>query len=173
MNGSFNFYDGSFIFRKLLTRDNETEMDPEWEGEQLVGKTIQFYKGDSSEGNKQAGKVTAVHIAEDGESATATVEGHDEPVQIAETNAAGDLVYYGNLCDPEWRGADLIGRRIALCECTYDGAQSDPASWVKRPFVISYDEDTGKHRVRFQDNTEKDVALEPKGEDSWRYLLGW
>ena len=168
------------VLRFLLTRDMDTTMDAEWEGQQLVGKTIQHYGGGA--GRTTGSKVMKIEekTNEDGQQVVwaTDADGIDE-IEVGKVAADGTLQYYGNRWDPEHAGADLIGRRIALCEYGQDDDgdgemdQFQPAAWDKRPFVIAYDTTTEAHTVRYEDNTEEVVYLEPKGTSSWRYLQGW
>jgi hypothetical protein len=184
-NLTVDFYDNEFIWRYLLTRDADTQMDPRWEGEQLVGRKIhpgRDYRGDNTEGFTVA-TYTEEETGDDGKTTKVgkvTLEGVDGNIEVGKQDADGNMQFYGNLWDPaEDAGAKLIGRRIALCEYGQDADgdgeddQFQPSAWVKRPFVIAFDEETKKHTLRFQDKTEKELELEPNGFTSWRFLLGW
>jgi hypothetical protein len=176
-------------------RDEKTTMDPDWEGECLIGKTIQAplpYGKVKVTGVDVFGSVTA------DSNIIATCERVDDPhylsrcsleeddrdpeseVVVGTIDSTGVAYYYGKSVDPEHPGADLVGRRVALCTYNQDqdgdgeiDEQSDPKSWLKRPFCLEYDASDHMHKFRFADGTEERIALEPHGNASWRYLKGW
>jgi hypothetical protein len=218
-NLTVDFYDKEFIWRYLLTRDADTQMDPRWEGEQLVGRKIHpdpgFREGSTAYGKTEYGSViyggvkggtwntegfkvatyTEEETDDDGKTTNVnpwvTLEGLDGKIlvdkedrkmkfEVGKEDADGNMQFHGSSWDPaEDAGAKLIGRRIALCEFGQDADgdgesdQCQPSAWVKRPFVIAFDEETKQHTLRFQDKTEKELGLEPNGTSSWRFLLGW
>ena len=174
-DAAIDFFDNDFVWRWLQTRDGDTIMDPDWEGQALVGKTIQHYEPRQG----SCGEVESVAEADEDGVVFATVAGASGPVEVGKRDPDGKVQFYGNNTDPANTGAELIGRRIALCkwgkDADGDGAddQRSPGAWVKRPFVIAFDQDTQEHTVRYEDKTEETLGLEPHGKTSWRFLLGW